>query len=164
MEKQNTENIGTAIMENGNDAIDWAFCGLSCELYWWTEFFNIAFFKTQPVKMPVLSFEKKSVRNLGHYVKQRNGFGLKENININRCHLDRPLWEILAVLIHEMCHSWQNLYGNPSTSWFHNKEFKLKMSEIGIVTDNRGRHLKVREPFVFLLEKHGIDFGCLKNF
>ena len=127
MEKQNTENIGTAIMENGNDAIDWAFCGLSCELYWWTEFFNIAFFKTQPVKMPVLSFEKKSVRNLGHYVKQRNGFGLKENININRCHLDRPLWEILAVLIHEMCHSWQNLYGKP---------FHFVVSQQGVQTQN----------------------------
>ena len=163
MGRQNIEKINTAIMANENDALDWALCSLSSELYWWTAFFNIAFFKTQPVEMPVISFEKRSVKNLGHYVKERNGFGLKENININRCHLDRPLWEILAILIHEMCHSWQNQYGKPSSSWFHNKEFTLKMSKIGIETDNRGRHLKVGDPFVFLLEKHGINFGCPKD-
>lgn len=150
-------------MANENDAYDWALCSLSSELYWWTAFFNIAFFKTQPVKMPVISFEKKSVKNLGHYVRERNGFGLKENININRCHLDRPLWEILSTLLHEMCHSWQNLYGKPSISWFHNKEFKLKMSEMGIIVNNRGYHLRVADPFVFFLEKHGLKFGYPRN-
>jgi len=163
MGRQITQKINTAIMENGHDALDWALCNLSSELYWWTAFFNIAFFSDQQGNTPVISFETKNVRNLGHYEKERNGFGLKESININRCHLDRPLWQILAILIHEMCHSWQNLYGKPSGSWFHNKEFKLKMSEIGIVTDNKGRHLKVADPFVFFLEKHGIKFGCPKD-
>ena len=163
MENQNTEKIGMAIMQNGDDVVDWAFCDLSWKLYWWIAFFNIAFFKAQPVKTPILSFERKSVKNQGRYARQRNGFGFNENININRCHLDRPLWEILVVLIHEMCHSWQSQYGTPARSWFHNKEFKLKMLKIGIETDSGGRHLKVKGPFVFLLEKHGIKFGCPKN-
>ena len=150
-------------MENGNDALDWALCNLSSELYWWTAFFNIAFFKTQPVEMPVISFEKKSVKNLGRYVRERNGFGLKENININQCHLDGPLWKILSTLLHEMCHSWQNQYGKPSSSWFHNKEFKLKMSDMGVVPNDKGHHIWVADPFVFFLEKHGIKFGYPKN-
>ena len=75
MGKQITQEINTAIMENGNGALDWALCSLSSELYWWTAFFNIAFFKTQPVEMPVISFEKKSVKNQGHYMNSRNGFG-----------------------------------------------------------------------------------------
>ena len=163
MGKQITQEINTAIMENGNGALDWALCNLSSELYWWTAFFNIAFFKTQPVEMPVISFEKKSVKNLGRYVRERNGFGLKENININQCYLDGPLWEILSTLLHEMCHSWQNQYGKPSSSWFHNKEFKIKMSEVGIIVNNRGHHVWVAGPFVFFLEKHGVKFGCSRN-
>ncbi|MBW1781270.1 MAG: SprT-like domain-containing protein [Deltaproteobacteria bacterium] len=163
MKRKITKKINAAIVESRSDAFDWPLCSLSSELYWWTAFFNTAFFKTQPVPMPILSFQKKSVKNLGHYQKERNGFGLKENININQCHLHRPLWEILVILIHEMCHSWQDLYGKASGSWFHNKEFRNKMAEIGIVMDTRGRHLKVGDPFVFFLEKHGIKFGCPKD-
>jgi len=44
-EKQITQKINTAIMENESDALDWALCSLSSELYWWTAFFNIAFFQ-----------------------------------------------------------------------------------------------------------------------
>ena len=160
---QITQRISVAIMENGKGSLDWALCSLSSELYWWTEFFNIAFFRTEPVKMPILSFEKKSVKNLGHYVNGRNGFGIKENININRCHLNRPLWEILSTLLHEMCHSWQNLYGKPSSSWFHNKEFTLKLSDMGVIVNNRGHHMWVADPFAFFLEKHGIKFGYPRN-
>ena len=160
---QITQKINASIMENGKRSLDWALCSLSSELYWWTAFFNIAFFKTEPVKMPILSFEKKSVKNLGHYVNGRNGFGMKENININRCHLDRPLWEILSTLLHEMCHSWQNLYGKPSSSWFHNKEFTLKLSDMGVIVNNRGHHMWVADPFAFFLEKHGIKFGYPRN-
>lgn len=156
MKRQTTRKINTAIVESRSDAFDWPLCRLSSELYWWTEFFNTAFFKNQPVPIPILSFEKKSVKNLGHYQKERNGFGLKENININQWHLDRPLWEILVILIHEMCHSWQTLYGNPSKSWFHNREFQMKMLEFGIVCNNKGCHLGVGDPFVFLLKRHGI--------
>ena len=163
MGKQTIQKANTAIMENESDALDWALCGLSSELYWWTAFFNIVFFKTQPVEMPVISFEKKSVKNLGRYVRERNGFGLKETININRCHLDHPLWEILSTLLHEMCHSWQNQYGKPSSSWFHNKEFKIKMSEIGVVPNDKGRHIWVADPFVFFLEKHGVKFSYPRN-
>jgi len=150
------ESINIAIMENEKSAHDWVLNDLVWELYWWVDFFNIAFFKDQPVLSPVLSFEKTKVDNLGHYVIGRNAFGIKENININRAHLNRPLWDILTTLLHEMTHGWQASYGKPSTSWFHNKEFQIKMLEFGIVINNKGSHLEVGDPFVFLLKKHGV--------
>ena len=68
---------------------------LARELYWWVDFFNIAFFKAQQVPCPAISFEKTRVTNLGHYVIGRNAFGTKVNINLNRAYLNRPLWDIL---------------------------------------------------------------------
>ena len=75
MRNQIIEKTNTTIMANKNDTLGWSLCSLSSELYWWTAFFNIAFFKTQPVKTPIISFEKKSVKNQGHYMNSRNGFG-----------------------------------------------------------------------------------------
>jgi SprT-like family protein len=159
MQRKLNESINIHIMENEKDALDWELNDLARELYWWVDFFNTAFFKSQPVPVPAISFEKTKVSNLGHYVVGRNALGIKENININRAHLYRPLWDILATLVHEMSHSWQYIYGKPSKSWFHNKEFQMKMLELGIVCNNKGCHLGIGDPFVFLLKKHGIRFN-----
>ena len=65
---------------------------------------------------------------------------------------------ILTTLVHEMTHSWQALYGKPSNSWFHNKEFLLKMLEFGITCNSTGCHLGLGDPFVYFLRQHGIVF------
>ena len=148
--------INIAIRENEKTVADWELSDLAKVLYWWTDVFNMEFFKGQPVPVPAISFGKSKVGSLGHYVIGRNSFGVKENININRVHLDRPMWDILATLVHEMCHSWQAAYGEPSNSWFHNKEFREKMLEIGIVVNSKGCHLGVQDPFVFILKKHRV--------
>jgi hypothetical protein len=105
MTKPLNERINIHIMENEKEAHDWELNTLASELYWWVDFFNIAFFMDQPVPVPAISFEKTKVSNLGHYVIGRNAFGIKENININRVHLKRPMWDLLATLIHEMTHT-----------------------------------------------------------
>ena len=151
------EPINIAIIENEKSADDWELSDLAAELYWWVDLFNIVLFKDQPIQVPVISFAKTRIDNLGHYVSGRNEFGIRENININQVHLSRPLWSILATLVHEMTHSWQAIYGKPSDSWFHNKEFRLKLEEFGIVCEEKGRHLSIGEPFLFLLEKHGVS-------
>jgi hypothetical protein len=159
MQKPLNESINIAIMDNEMSAHDWALSELARELYWWVDFFNITFFKAQPVPVPAISFEKTRVTNLSHYVIGRNAFGIKENININRVHLSRPLWDILTTLVHEMTHSWQATHGRPSNNWFHNKEFQLKMLEFGIICDSKGCHQGVGDPFVYLLKKHGVVFN-----
>lgn len=79
--KQNVnERINIKIMENELNASDWSLIELAIELYWWCDFFNIAFFKDTPVPVPAISFDKTSVRTLGHYIVSRNLFGIN-------CHL-----------------------------------------------------------------------------
>jgi hypothetical protein len=158
------EPINIHIMENEKSLHDWSLSALAGELYWWVDFFNRVFFKDQPVPVPAISFQKTKITTLGHYVIGRNAFGVKENINLNRAHLDRPLWDLLATLVHEMVHSWQAMYGKPSNSWFHNKEFQLKMLEIGIITNNEGFHLGLGDPFVFMLKKHSVTFNQLADY
>ena len=96
MQRQISESINEAIMNNEKSAHDWVLNDLVWEIYWWVDFFNIAFFKEQPVPVPAISFEKTRVTNLGHYVVGRNAFGTKDNINLNRVHLSLSLWDILA--------------------------------------------------------------------
>jgi len=163
MNKQLNDHINIAIRENETIVTDWPLNKLAKDLYLWTDIFNSAFFKDNPVPVPAISFEKSKVSTLGHYVIGRNGFGVRENININRVHLGRPMWDILATLLHEMVHSWQDRYGNPSKSWFHNREFRLKMAEIGILVNEKGCHVAVGDPFVAVLKEHGVTVSGEQN-
>ncbi len=131
---------------------------LADRLYWWVDYFNITFFKDQPVPVPVISFEKTNIDNLGRYVIGKNAIGVKENININNAYLKRPLWEILATLLHELTHSWQASYGKPSNNWYHNNELRSKIRGFGIFTNEKGCLIKVGDPFVALLKGQGIEF------
>ena len=155
------EFINSLIKDIEKNIDDWELSGLAWELYWWVYFFNIAFFKDQPVPIPVISFERTKVSSLGHYVIGRNAFGIKENINLNRAHLNRPFWEILSTLLHETCHSWEHFYiipGKRKKTWYHSKAFREKMQSFGILCNEKGRHKEIGDPFVFLLKKHGVRF------
>lgn len=164
--RKRDEPINIAIMENEKSVDDWELSGLAWELYWWLDFFNIVFFKSEPVPVPAISFEKTKITTFGHYVIGRNHFGFKDNININSAHLNRPLWEILSTLLHEACHSWEHIYLDErkrTKSWYHSKAFRLKMLEFGIITNEKGIHTGIGDPFVFLLKKHGIEFNSQVN-
>ena len=163
MNKQLNDPINIAIRENEKTVADWALSNLAKVLYSWTDIFNMEFFKDQPVPVPAISFEKAKVKTLGYYLPTRNSFGIKEHISLNLVHLDRPVWDILTTLLHEMCHSWQATYGKPSNSWFHNKEFREKMLEMGIVVNGKGCHLGVQDPFVSLLKKHAVKLNGEKD-
>jgi hypothetical protein len=62
-----------------------------------------------------------------------------------------------------MTHVWQVLYGKPSNSWYHNKEFCSKLLECGIACGKSGRDYGVKDPFVFLLNRHGIVLNHLTD-
>ena len=126
------ETVKTALIDNVKYSHDWSLSTLAAELYWWVDFFNITFFKDQPVPVPVISLSKARITTRGHYRSEHNGFGVKETLVLNRTHLDQPMCETLATLLHELTHAWQTSYGHPSTSWFHNQEFRQKLAAFGI--------------------------------
>lgn len=40
--------------------------------------------------------------------------------------------ETMATFVHELCHFWQDLHGNPGKRGYHNKEWADKMLEVGL--------------------------------
>lgn len=50
-----------------------------------------------------------------------------------------PLIEMLQTVAHEMCHLWQNHFGNESRRTYHNKEWGNKMISIGLMPSNTGK-------------------------
>lgn len=108
----------------------------------------------------VLSFDVRNKRNLGHYCLRRNGLGVRWNVNLNPIHLGRPLYEVLATLLHELAHAWQYEQGTGAKPPHHNREFVEKCEEIGIPTNSHGHYLGVRQasPFHDYCTAHGVPF------
>jgi SprT-like family protein len=106
--------------------------------------------------LPAISCERDRITRLGSY-RPEDGLALCHRININDQHMNRPLSELLATLTHELGHQWQHLYGKPGHSPYHNKQFQLKMREIGIPCNKRGVSLGMQEPFVSFLNELGVE-------
>jgi hypothetical protein len=166
---QISEKINIEIMENELSATDWALNPLSYELYWWVWVFQAAFFKDTPVPLPALTFDRARVTTLASYSIGRNSFAVREQINLNALHLGRPLWSVLASLLHEMVHSFEYTYipeNKRTKSWYHGKAFRLKMEELGIYCADNGAHigLDAKGKFVMLLKQHGVTFDEIPEF
>lgn len=98
-----------------------------------------------------------------HFRLGHNAFGLKGEIVMNALYLDRPKWWLLGVLLHELLHGWQQAYGtidrtNPN---YHNREFRDKAKDLGLVVDRYGRQgYLIESKFFDLLRQHGIDLSA----
>ena len=145
------EVTNRAVKENEIRAKDWNFRDLSEQLYTWFDRFNERFFENA-LRTPVMSFQRTRVNTLGHFVVDRNPFGLKWNINVNSLYADFPLVDVLAVLLHEMTHQWQqeSLKKKEKSQHnnYHNKEFRAKAKVIGIPSDEFGITLYYQNPFL----------------
>ncbi len=108
----------------------------------------------------VLSFDVTDKRTLGHYHLRRNGLGVRWAVNLNPVHFARPLYHIVATLLHELAHAWQHEHGTPSKPPHHNKEFREKCEGFGVPTDEGGHDLGVRHgsPFEEYCRRHGVAF------
>lgn len=156
-----TEEINHKIRDQELSASDWELWQLAWELHWWVDLFQIVFFKDEPIPIPVLTFESDRSNTLGFYRVGRNDWGVKEQININRKWLHRPLWETLSTLLHEMVHSWEYTHLPPekrTNNWYHKKPFREKLKEFGILCDNKGCDVGIdpHGKFVHYLRLHGI--------
>ena len=150
------EATNEQIREHEIQTTEWRFSKLSKEFYVWFERFNERFFAG---KLPTvaISFKRTRINSLGHYVIDRNEFGLKWNINLNSVHLERPLAEILKTLLHEMIHQWQESFGKNSKGNYHNVEYQKKSRELGIQVNAQGVTIGYDDPFVSFIREHGVN-------
>ncbi len=117
----------------------------SIELYTWLntafDFFNRELFEEKlPGCIITVQREKKT---MGYFSADRwaNAKGAKTHeIAINPAYFaGHKFIEILQTLVHEMCHMWQHIYGKPSRTGYHNKEWSDKMVSFGLIPTHNGR-------------------------
>jgi len=99
-------------------------------------YFNKHLFES---KLPqvILNFSRKA-KTYGFFAPKRwsSGRWSRHEISVNPESLMRPAIETCATLVHEMCHLWQQEFGSPSRTGYHNKEWAAKMLEVGLNPDN----------------------------
>ena len=116
------ESVNLAVQEHVSSLkkAEWEHAKLGQELYQFFDIFNETFFDGM-LSAPIISLDGARITNLGTYRIGRNGFGAKNQIHLNRKHLNRSMIEVLATLLHEMIHQWQHdITGNCGKPPYHN--------------------------------------------
>ncbi len=122
----------------------------------WAERFNAEF--KLDVPSVVLCIDRLAINRLGHFRMGHNGFGLRGEIAINDRYLgSREPWQMLGTLLHELLHAWQQEHGSPSSRNHHNREFRDKALELGLIIDARGvTGYAADSPFKDVLRQAGV--------
>jgi len=154
------EPINARLRDHELSADDWRHHKPAQLFHTWAERFNVEFKLDLPT--PAIRIESVSHSHLGAYREGRNGFGLAHEITMNSRHLDRPLCQQLATLLHELLHAWQFLYGKPGRRNYHNAAFRRKAALYGLLINEQGEHLGILAGrFTELLRKYGVDMAQL---
>lgn len=136
----------------------WSWRDVMAVLQTFADHFNVEF----KLDIPEVSLclDRLDCHRYGHFRYGHNGFGLKGEIAINSRYLEgnRPFWEVLGTLLHELLHAWQQAHGTPGKGNHHNAEFRAKAQELGLLVDKRGvTGYAERSPFKDLLMTFGIE-------
>ena len=103
-------------------------------------YFNRELFSDQLPNV-VLNFSRMK-RTHGFFAPRR-WKGNKEDIRAHEISLNpqgiaRGPKEVLTTLVHEMVHLWQEEFGKPSRSGYHNKQWADKMEQVGLIPTDTG--------------------------
>jgi hypothetical protein len=60
------------------------------------------------------------------------------SLNMKQLCENEPIKNVMATLVREMVHLWQEKYGKPSSKWYFNQEWAGKMKEIGLIPSTTG--------------------------
>lgn len=152
-----SETINDILKIHAGALPDWSHAQLIQLLHEWADRFDSEF--ELKVETPAFRIEKIRRGALGAYRYGRNSFGLLHEISFNPNFLDRPIAFLLETLLHEILHEWQALHGSPSSGNYHNREFRKKAQDLGLLIGQRGRSEGVipESSFVDILERHDID-------
>ena len=131
------------------------------ELHTWAERMVLEF--KLEIGRPALRVERLRRATLGHYCPGRNSFGLLDEIAIDHAHLAAgPWWQVLGTLAHELLHSWQTRHGKSGKGNYHNRQFRRRALDYGLVINSRGHTQFLSPPTAFfdLLKRHGVDVAA----
>jgi hypothetical protein len=106
------------------------------------DFFNKELFSGQLPEC-VIILDSKQKRTLGYFTPNRyenEEEGLRDELAMNPARFrNRSLIEVLSTLVHEMCHVWQQHFGDKkSLRTYHNREWGAKMESLGLMPSNTG--------------------------
>lgn len=163
--RSETEPINVALKSHQASAKDWRYRGLLAEIHTWAERFTVGFKLNIP--FPAIVVDRLRGRCLGHFRSGRNAWGLKDEVAIDRVHATSDdFWQALGTLLHELIHLWQQKHGDPPSNNnfnYHNREYRDKALELGLVVDRWGhtRYAPENSPFLALLTEYGVEVPVL---
>jgi hypothetical protein len=89
----------------------------------------------------LLNFSRKA-KTHGFFAPERWEDGKKSRsheIILNPETLERESVLVFSILVHEMVHLWQQEFGKPSRTAYHNQEWADKMESVGLMPSNTGQ-------------------------
>ncbi len=158
------EPIAVAIREHQISAKGlWKHQQLTDELHAWVNRFEKDFHLNPPT--PVIAIEPVRINILGIYRLGRSGIGCRTTITLNECWLDyRPFGETLVTLIHELLHAFEEWHlGRENGGWYHSKAWRVKMAEVGIISDDHGHTISILPSFIQYLRRYGVEDFSPRN-
>ncbi len=107
------------------------------------DYYNDHLFASQERLPACMITYQREKRTMGYFSKARfiRTDGTKtDEIAMNPDYFASiPLVEILQTLVHEMVHLWQEHFGKPSRSCYHNWEWARKMEALGLMPSSTGQ-------------------------
>jgi hypothetical protein len=98
-----------------------------------------------PLPLPpcLITLQRKGKSTLGYYSPKRFGTAtgrMTDEIALNpRFFKELSFIDIMGILAHEMVHHWQEHFGKPSRSCYHNKQWAGEMLRIGLHPSHTGK-------------------------
>lgn len=151
------EQINLDLRRHQASVDDWRYRPTMADLHLWADRFILEF-KLQTTTPAIMIEDLRSSRQ-GQHRRGRNGLGLRHEIVISREHLESDeYWQVLGTLLHELLHAEQEDVGTPGRRNYHNRHFRERAREFGLIVDERGcqEYASASTPFLDLLEKHGV--------
>lgn len=141
-------------------AEEWGYKPLVTELQRWREILCFEFkLELSPVALRIGGARSHC---FAHFRPGHNDFGIRREVAFNDRALERPSWQIIGTLLHELLHAWQHDHGQPGRRNYHNVQFRTKAEKYGLIVDSRGfTRYAPESPFMELIKKHGIQVPAL---
>ena len=104
--------------------------------------FNVQLYDKSPLPHVLVTLQRRA-RSGGYFApdrfSERTAHGSAHELALNPdAFTGRSDEWILSVLVHEMTHVWQQVYGKPGRGRYHNREWAEKMKEIGLYPSATG--------------------------